>query len=200
LEVTNYTDNPTISGSLCVESIRDKLGGNTKRLLTLIRSANDSSDDISQYKKRAHGFLPKTPIKRQKTLDVLAPLWAERFPDTFTLATPENIASQIAAENRFQSVTADLIQTMDVIDALCFQNETTLPQRWPILWQKLLVLKGDLMTMPQIADTSDIIKRIDILRGPNMPMNFVNSWHSIRQVVEKSISRDDTLISTKTLT
>ena len=92
--MTNYTDNPTISGSLCVESIRDKLGGNTKRLLTLIRSANDSSDDISQYKKRAHGFLPKTPIKRQKTLDVLAPLWAERFPDTFTLATPENIASQ----------------------------------------------------------------------------------------------------------
>ena len=33
------------------------------RLLVLIRSANDSADDVASYLERAHGFLTKAPIE-----------------------------------------------------------------------------------------------------------------------------------------
>jgi len=40
-------------------------------MIALVRSANDSSSDIAIYNKRAHGFLPKAPIKREKVINCL---------------------------------------------------------------------------------------------------------------------------------
>ena len=34
-----------------------------RRLLALVRSANDSPDDVAMYMERAHGFLPKCPTE-----------------------------------------------------------------------------------------------------------------------------------------
>jgi len=84
LDVVDESSNPsTISGSLCVQNIRERLSEEAeRRIFALIRSANDSSSDIAMYNTRAHGFLPKAPIKRDKINEVLAPLWRKRFPLT----------------------------------------------------------------------------------------------------------------------
>jgi hypothetical protein len=34
----------------------------------------------------------------------------------------------------FVSSAADLMQTLDAIDALCYQNEAMLLARWPVIW------------------------------------------------------------------
>lgn len=55
----------TISGSEMVETIRSRLlPEQEKRLVALIRSANDSLNDVAVYTARAHGFIPKAPIKK----------------------------------------------------------------------------------------------------------------------------------------
>jgi hypothetical protein len=71
----------TISGSECVEKIRSRLPEKLeKRMLALIRSANDSTSDVAIYKSRAHAFMPKAPIKKGGVLESLAPQWLHRFP------------------------------------------------------------------------------------------------------------------------
>ena len=71
----------TISGSQLVENIRLRLlPEQEKRLVALIRSANDSASDVAIYNSRAHGFLPKAPIKKGNVLEALAPLWIARYP------------------------------------------------------------------------------------------------------------------------
>ena len=51
------------------------------RCLVLMRSANDSPVDISIYKQRTHGYLPKAMMRQDRTRETLAPLWQERFPE-----------------------------------------------------------------------------------------------------------------------
>ena len=67
----------TISGSQLVENIRLRLLPE-QELVALIRSANDSISDVAIYNSRAHGFLPKAPIKKGNVLETLAPLWLAR--------------------------------------------------------------------------------------------------------------------------
>jgi hypothetical protein len=69
-----------ISGSLCVERLRMQLDhAMERRLLALIRSANDSLPDIQLYKSRAHGFLHKEPIRSNDFLNLIRPWWLARF-------------------------------------------------------------------------------------------------------------------------
>lgn len=71
----------TVSGSLCVKLLREQMKPSDEaRLLALVRSANDSSEDVALYKSRAHGFLPKAPIQKDGVLDLIQPWWAELFP------------------------------------------------------------------------------------------------------------------------
>ena len=51
------------------------------RLLVLMRSANDSAVDIALYTKRTHGYFPKAIMQRERTREILAPLWLQRFPE-----------------------------------------------------------------------------------------------------------------------
>lgn len=88
----------TISGSLLVQSLRQKLLPEQEaQILTLIRSANDSKDDVAIYNSRAHGFFAKAPVKKDLVREKLAQLWQKRFPkrrserfqgETSALATP----------------------------------------------------------------------------------------------------------------
>lgn len=56
-----------VSGSLVVQRLRYRLLPEQERqIVALIRSANDSSHDFAIYKSRAHGFIPKAPIKKDK--------------------------------------------------------------------------------------------------------------------------------------
>ena len=52
-----------------------------------MRSANDSPVDISIYKQRTHGYLPKAMMRQDRTRETLAPLWQERFQNNQVIPT-----------------------------------------------------------------------------------------------------------------
>ena len=72
----------TVSGSLAIVELRRTLSkeGLEGKLLAIVRSANDSSADLAVYRDRAHGCLAKTPLKKDRVLETLAPIWLDRFP------------------------------------------------------------------------------------------------------------------------
>lgn len=51
------------------------------RCLVLMRSANDSAVDISLYTQRTHGYFPKAIMQKDRTREILAPMWLQRFPE-----------------------------------------------------------------------------------------------------------------------
>jgi len=68
----------TISGSASVKALRDKLDASQEsRLLSLVRSANDSKNEVSKYLERTHGFLHKAPIEPDRTS--ILRMWHSRF-------------------------------------------------------------------------------------------------------------------------
>ncbi|CAB9496841.1 expressed unknown protein [Seminavis robusta] len=70
----------TFSGSLLVQSMRHQLLPEQEcQMLALIRSANDSKHDIAVYNSRAHGFIPKLPVNKERVRETLAKLWMDRF-------------------------------------------------------------------------------------------------------------------------
>jgi two-component sensor histidine kinase len=69
-----------ISGSLCIQLIRDRLiPEHERRILSVVRSANDSAHDVAIFNSRAHGFFPKTITKKEGVMDLVALLWGKRF-------------------------------------------------------------------------------------------------------------------------
>lgn len=71
----------TVSGSRCIERVRELLTSDEeKRMLAVIRSANDSKEDVKLYSSRAHGYIPKAPVlKKEILLEIIAPWWIKRF-------------------------------------------------------------------------------------------------------------------------
>ena len=70
------------SGSLIMKQVLENLPkDHISRLLILMRSANDSAVDIALYTSRTHGYFPKAIMQRDRTREILAPLWLKRFPD-----------------------------------------------------------------------------------------------------------------------
>ena len=73
-------DKSTVSGSQSIVDLRQTLHaeGLEAKLLAIVRSANDSSADRAFYRDRAHGFLAKMPLSRDKVPKTLAPIWLDR--------------------------------------------------------------------------------------------------------------------------
>ncbi|KAJ1448100.1 hypothetical protein M885DRAFT_623762 [Pelagophyceae sp. CCMP2097] len=94
LDVVIAGNRTTVLGSECVVRLRATLDaeGLGSKLLTVVRSANDSAQDMAIYRKRAHGFLPKAPVKRDKVLETLQPIWTQRFPGAQANHLEENDA------------------------------------------------------------------------------------------------------------
>jgi len=101
-------DRATISGSCAIAELLEDLQGNggerdppgggqgndgggslANRCLALVRSANDSGEDIALYHSRAHGFVPKMPVRRGKVKELLARLWHMRFGPPTDLRTSQ---------------------------------------------------------------------------------------------------------------
>mmetsp|Transcript_20457 Transcript_20457/g.30136 ORF Transcript_20457/g.30136 Transcript_20457/m.30136 type:complete len:987 (+) Transcript_20457:1-2961(+) len=192
LDITEgATHQDTVSGSRCVEKMREiLLPEDERRILTLVRSANDSAKDISLYKQRAHGFLPKAPIRRDRVLEMIAPLWIQRFSssiwaDTRLSETGNQSAGDSSDGNGdMQISSSDLMQSLELIDALCTQGDpSALPLRWPVIWDKLHLLKGDLKTMTDGVRVTAILEAIDRLRGPDLPEDFIERWNLIKSLV-----------------
>lgn len=192
----------TVSGSQCVQTLREQLEETAeRRLLALIRSANDSLSDLNRYKSRAHGYLHKEPIPKDKVLDVLRPWWTERF----SVATAAGEVSSEAGEflssegaaasdnsdaSDYSASPEDIRESFSVINALIgVADEAVLEQRWGTIREKLHVLKGDLKTM-ELGPNSllGLIRPLDRLsEAPQLPASFSDEWGTIKTQAQGSL-------------
>ena len=177
----------TISGSKCVEELRGRLDeSEERRLLALIRSANDSTKDLETYRSRAHGFLLKEPLKNARVLDTIKPWWIARFPSKMkrriSYHSPESMES---ADLSGPSV-IDIENELKMINALCVADDnSTLRIRWPAIREKMHALKGDIKTMKSKESLANVDEQIDNLaRNSHLPKNFANRWSEIRSQIE----------------
>ena len=91
----------TISGSLLIQSLRQKLLPDQEaQVLTLIRSANDSKDDVAIYNSRAHGFFAKAPVKKEIVREKLAQHWLKRFPKRRSVCLNGEISNSEVSRGR----------------------------------------------------------------------------------------------------
>lgn len=170
----------TVSGSGAVAEMRKRLlPDQERRVLSLIRSANDSASDVAIYNSRAHGYLPKAPFKKELVLEVLAPLWLARFP-RFEIDCEKKCKRSESVDDLIVTMD-DLMGLIDDIDSLSMMSDTEVNHKWPIIWEKMHALKGDLQIMPNKRNGLETaITLITQMRGPEPPDNFVDIWVNIR--------------------
>jgi hypothetical protein len=171
----------TVSGSLAVQELLGSLNPqDEKRVLALIRSANDSKDDVALYNSRSHGFIPKGPVRKDDVLVATLPFWFERFKDE-----SESEESDESDENEDDGFTtgADLVEMMEKVDSYLEMNDFR--TSWTYVWERLLILKGDLMTVgnPNSSRVVAIVDAIESLRGPDPPEDFPGKWTLIRALI-----------------
>jgi hypothetical protein len=201
-----HVNQTTISGSMLIQNIRHcVLAEQERQILAVVRSANDSSHDIAIYNSRAHGFMPKAPFKKESVLEVLAPLWEGRFSVTKNLKTNWEMMSSVSTStsSTHESLNSlsgevmpdesdgyvDLIQGhVRSLDEFIRDGERV-DSRWPEIWEKLHILKGDLSSLNFPASESNlIIERISGMRGFNLPVDFASKWQELRQMVTTLIT------------
>eukprot|EP00977_Amphora_coffeiformis_P005036 scaffold1064_cov85-Amphora_coffeaeformis.AAC.25 len=74
------TATEVLSGSLLASKALSELPPEQeKRLLVLVRSANDAVSDVDLYQSRTHGFFPKAPMRKERILEILCSQWKARF-------------------------------------------------------------------------------------------------------------------------
>jgi hypothetical protein len=185
-EEQDATRQITISGSRAISEMRSRLSvDQERRVLALIRSANDSASDVAIYNSRAHGFLPKAPIKKDSVREVLVPMWIKRFPG-FQKMNSTTSGVQVSSEELGSEVVitmTDIIPCIGDIDKYASLPEDELLKKWSILWEKLHALKGDLLIMQRQASIDEAIGMITRLRGPIPPDNLHEKWQNIRSTL-----------------
>jgi len=174
----------TVSGSLCVDKLRKQLGPQTeKRLLALIRSANDSLSDIEIYKTRAHGYLLKEPIKKGGVLEVIRPWWIQRF--RLDRSISKIAMSNLLGDELYFPSSEDIVEALDVIRALLsVDDDEHLASRWCMIQENLQRLKGDLKTRGSEESLLSVVDRIDrLIDSKELPAEFVEHWENIESQV-----------------
>jgi hypothetical protein len=188
----------TMSGSKCIQQIHSALDPkDEKRVLALVRSANDSPEDLALYLSRAHGYMPKVPLRVMNVKEMVYPLWVKRFPDvkgqdkSAGEDSPEKDEeiTRIASIENLRDLTlistAELMQELEQIDAICIRDHTELNMndRWHNIWDKLHQLKGDLKSANIDMKFNEAIEDIETLRGERAPVDFMAKWLKIRSKV-----------------
>ena len=180
----------TVSGSACIEQLRAEMNDEDEsRILTLVRSANDSTADIAEYKRRAHGFLQKAPMQKNGFMELIKPVWAERFSLELTsggsLDTHDN-------DDTFVAAPQDLIASLDVIGALfSVHDQSSLRARWITIRDKLHMLKGDLKTLKSIAGVKEAIQDVDALLQKQMPDMLLERWLEIQKSMRSLLQQPE---------
>lgn len=188
------SNHETISGSECIKQIRNALDPEQEmRMLALVRSANDSPQDLALYSSRAHGYMPKVPLRGMSVRETVFPLWMERFPP-FDGIRSEGSMSRIASIENLRDLTlispVELLAELEQIDTLCVRRSDDSSQdRWPVLRDKLTQLKGDLKSVNVDNKFTTTINLIEALKGENCPADFMSMWLRIRSDVVAFISR-----------
>mmetsp|Transcript_13180 Transcript_13180/g.18371 ORF Transcript_13180/g.18371 Transcript_13180/m.18371 type:complete len:82 (+) Transcript_13180:282-527(+) len=80
----------------------------------------------------------------------------------------------------------EILQTLELIDALCMNKQSALDSRWPIFWEKLKSLQDDLIRL-EAGQANGAIKDINLLEGPKLPDNFLTKWSEIRSKIIRII-------------
>lgn len=190
-----------VSGSECIKEIRNRIDSEQEQqLLALVRSANDSPKDLALYRSRAHGYMPKVPLRGLNVKEMVAPLWNERFSlEKRVKDVGDGLASEssssfhrISSIDNLQDLTLispiELLAQTEQIDAICVREYTS-QDRWPLLVDKLHQLKGDLMSVNVDDKLSSTINLIEGLMGGDQPSNFMTIWLRIRSDIIAFISR-----------
>lgn len=157
----------TVSGSLCIESIRKRvLPDQERRMLALVRSANDSANDVAIYNSRAHGFLPKAPLQRDKIPAMISPLWEKRYPKSLAKSLYESKGSDEDVDDGYESEIiisrSDLRQSVIGIERIVAGlEEEDLRRRWGMIWEKLHALKGDMLTYDSGNEVRQVVYQIN---------------------------------------
>jgi hypothetical protein len=178
----------TVSGSRCVEKLRESLDEATEsRLLALIRSANDSAKDLELYRNRAHGYMLKEPVKDQSLLDIIKPWWTARFPNSSKGRA--SVLYTRSSSNSYGPSAKDIENALKVVDALCTaQDGSAIKMRWLAIREKLHTLKGDIKTMKSKESLSEILKHLDrLVQHTHLPSNFAKRWSDVRSQIEAII-------------
>ena len=206
LDVTDEASkHRTISGSQLVENIRLRLlPEQEKFLVALIRSANDSSSDVAIYNARAHGFLPKAPIKKANVLETLAPLWMARYPlevvdedDSYpSRLSPRPRADSFSSLESYASLT-DAVATTPIeinnmvkeISALFskghIMEDQLLRQN---IWEKLHALKGDLLTLQVGSKVITAVGIINSFRDAQSNEDLMERWTLLQEQISSFAS------------
>jgi hypothetical protein len=171
----------TVSGSMLVKQLREELSQEDEsRILALVRSANDSSDDIALYESRAHGFLPKAPMKKDQMLELIQPWWEMRF-DSYKVASSDSSGEE---SSDVIPTREDMIRMIEIIHALCTQcDEAALSARWPAIREKIHALRGDLKTMKSGTQVASVLDSMSKLTGDKLPEELVERWKLIRSII-----------------
>ena len=179
----------TVSGSLSVQKILKTLDPqDEQRVLALVRSANDSSSELSTYLSRAHGYLLKAPIDKDGVLGAIKPWWIQRFTasdDQCKGQFDEFNSSNSSYESDGYDPFHDIISLIEVIDALTKVGTLkSLRNRWRSIQEKLLALKGDLKSTVSSTEGDEglnaVIARIDGLRMGEFPKDLREKWMSLQ--------------------
>ena len=189
----------TISGSECIKQIRTALDPEQEgRMLALVRSANDSPKDLALYTSRAHGYMPKVPLRGISVRETVAPLWIERFPPQAKIkgdiGDPDGAMSRISSIENLRDLTlispVELLADLEQIDTLCVRDrDNTSQDRWPIVWDKLHQLMGDLQSVNVDDRFSSTINLIEGLKGGNQPVDLMSTWLRVRSDVVSFITK-----------
>ena len=172
---------------MCVSNIRKRLlPDQEKNLLFLMRSANDSASDVAIYNSRAHGYLPKTPLKGQKGIrEILAPIWTQKFPKL-------NFASQEDSKDYMQdtdmaSLFEDIKVNISDMDKWVSSQEGGIGNDWSTALEKLQLLKQNLLAVHGNEMVLVALTAIDNLRGSEPTKRLEEEWKEIRSSIELAI-------------
>ena len=177
-----------LSGSKIMESILQSLTpSDESRILALVRSANDSSEDLAVYSARTHGCFPKSSMMRERVREILAPLWADRF------FSPHKSRAESEDSSEHSSDSDDMLQDelrrqIERIDQLILSaSDESVAQHWPSIWSALHSLKGDLVVLDCEQPALAIAAQISALRGNAPPDNLSQTWAMIRNKLDEVV-------------
>lgn len=180
-----------VSGSLSCQLILESLGLDAGRVLALVRSANDSKEDLELYAERTHGSIPKKALGGKDSVrELIRPHWARRFPTT-TRERSDSSDSMGSSLSDFSidldaiiaGQTFDIMKTVEVLDALIGPPDESLEARWPAVWAELHLLKGDILATYDNDRAKTVVEAISKLRGKSLPDEFVERWTLIRSLL-----------------
>lgn len=167
-----------ISGSQVMKDILQSLSPEEEaRVFGLVRSANDSAEDVAMYLDRVHAFFPKAPMQRERVREILAPLWAERF-----LAQPKEVSRSKIRQDDWSVERDALLRSMSDVDKLV-KDKSADHVPWQKLWSTLHRLKGDLMVLDTSEELALASMLISGMRGEETPRDFKAKWARIRKLV-----------------